>query len=359
MKKFRKGDKVRFINNASFVPKGYTGTAMGDDRKDCEVLVEVDNWHDGHGGHEFGIGGDSCWYCWTDSLELDRKFKAGDIVKIINNGASYTTYRDWYEEYLADCGFYEDNASPEDGEYEVMVVASHGSWSGTLYGIREAKGDFSSQVYIIGENGLELVSEIVKEEVELKSDENPVYKMGEFVRCISRTKDNVEGLILGEVYEMVGASMYDGNLILSVKGKDGKLFHSIDRFESVDSEKVTEDDFYIMKCDIAPLGKVGYKEMGICEIAPDMVNEPPHYKTGGIECIDYLEAKMGIEAFEGFCIGNTLKYLSRLGQKGDRLEDMLKAQFYLNKAISLHTAPTEPTEVDGACNRPITSKQIG
>jgi hypothetical protein len=297
------------------------------------------------------------------------EFKKGDIVKVINTGASYTTYTEWYELYLADSGYYDQHITPSKGDnYEVVAIEPHTSFGGLIYGIKEI-GAEDPQVYIIGEYGIELVvrePEVVEEVFEMKSEDAPIYKMGEFVRCISRTKENVEGLILGEVYEMVGASMYDGNLVLSVKAKDGKLFHSIDRFESIEDEKVTEDDFYIMKCDTTPSGKVGYKEMGICEIAPegygtdvlkaDMVNEPPHYKKGGIECIDYLEAKLGTPAFEGFCIGNTLKYLSRLGEKGDRLEDMLKAQFYLNTAVGLHTAPTEPTEVDGACNRPITSK---
>jgi hypothetical protein len=297
---------------------------------------------------------------------------------VVNTGASYTTYTKWYEMYLADAGYYEYNIKPsKDKNYEVVAVEPHTSFGGLIYGIMEI-GAEDPQVYIIGEYGIELVvrePEVVEEVFEMKSEDAPVYKMGEFVRCISRTKENVEGLILGEVYEMVGASMYDGNLVLSVKAKDGKLFHSIDRFESIEDEKVTEDDIYIMKCDIAPEGygtdvlnnsidtlmentHFGKIPEG-CELAPDMVNEPPHYKKGGIECIDYLEAKLGIPAFEGFCIGNTLKYLSRLGEKGDRLEDMLKAQFYLNKAVGLHTAPTEPTEVDGACNRPITGKQIG
>ena len=65
----------------------------------------------------------------------------------------------------------------------------------------------------------------------------------------------------------------------------------------------------------------------------DVVNQPPHYKVGGIETIDYLQAKLSPEAFRGFLHGNTLKYLSRADHKGNALEDFKKAQWYLNTLI--------------------------
>lgn len=62
-----------------------------------------------------------------------------------------------------------------------------------------------------------------------------------------------------------------------------------------------------------------------------MIN-PEHYTYGGIETIDYLYAKMSLEQFEGFLIGNILKYVSRQGKKNG-IEDLKKAQWYLNKLI--------------------------
>jgi hypothetical protein len=60
----------------------------------------------------------------------------------------------------------------------------------------------------------------------------------------------------------------------------------------------------------------------------DAVNHPPHYQAGGIETIDV------IEAWElGFCLGNTVKYISRAGRKGDALEDLKKARWYLDREI--------------------------
>lgn len=65
----------------------------------------------------------------------------------------------------------------------------------------------------------------------------------------------------------------------------------------------------------------------------DMVNLPPHYRDGGIETIDYLEAKLTPEQLKGFCLGNALKYLSRAGKKGDFYTDIAKARWYLNRLL--------------------------
>ena len=69
------------------------------------------------------------------------------------------------------------------------------------------------------------------------------------------------------------------------------------------------------------------------EMRKDMVN-PDHYKVGGIESIDYMQAKMTPEEFAGFCKGNALKYISRAGHKGDAAEDLRKARWYLDRLIN-------------------------
>jgi len=61
-----------------------------------------------------------------------------------------------------------------------------------------------------------------------------------------------------------------------------------------------------------------------------MVNSPPHYNEGGIECIDAIEASMSQEAFRGYLKGNMLKYLWRYEHKGGK-EDLDKANWYLTK----------------------------
>jgi len=62
---------------------------------------------------------------------------------------------------------------------------------------------------------------------------------------------------------------------------------------------------------------------------PDMVNHPPHYKVGGIEVIDFIEAKQ-----LGYNLGNVVKYVSRADEKGtDAIQDLQKARWYLERAI--------------------------
>jgi len=63
----------------------------------------------------------------------------------------------------------------------------------------------------------------------------------------------------------------------------------------------------------------------------DMVNAPPHYTAGGIETIDYIQAKLTPEEFRGYLRGNILKYSSRAGLKGDAGEDIDKMVWYANK----------------------------
>ena len=82
-----------------------------------------------------------------------------------------------------------------------------------------------------------------------------------------------------------------------------------------------------------PVTKAQQKETPTTE-APvhDEVNHPAHYTDGGIETIDYIEAKLTPEEFRGYCVGNALKYMSRAGKKDDATTDLKKAQWYLTRA---------------------------
>lgn len=61
-----------------------------------------------------------------------------------------------------------------------------------------------------------------------------------------------------------------------------------------------------------------------------MVNHPPHYTRGGIECIDAIKAALTEEEFRGYLKGNALKYIWRERHKG-KDEDLAKAGWYLNR----------------------------
>jgi hypothetical protein len=65
------------------------------------------------------------------------------------------------------------------------------------------------------------------------------------------------------------------------------------------------------------------------QVAIETVNHPPHYKTGGIETIDFIEAKD-----LNYRLGNVIKYVSRAGKKNsDPIEDLEKAAWYLQREI--------------------------
>jgi hypothetical protein len=61
----------------------------------------------------------------------------------------------------------------------------------------------------------------------------------------------------------------------------------------------------------------------------DPVNHPAHYKVGGMETIDFIEAK-GLT----YHLGNAVKYISRADHKGNRKQDLEKAKWYLERAIA-------------------------
>lgn len=65
----------------------------------------------------------------------------------------------------------------------------------------------------------------------------------------------------------------------------------------------------------------------------DIVNNPSHYNQAGIECIQAIQASMNAEQFRGYLKGNIEKYLWRYEYKGKPVEDLKKAQWYLNKLI--------------------------
>jgi len=66
----------------------------------------------------------------------------------------------------------------------------------------------------------------------------------------------------------------------------------------------------------------------------DMVNSPAHYNKAGIETIDALQAMLN-NGFDYYLQGNIVKYLWRYRYKNG-VEDLKKAQWYLNKLIEVY-----------------------
>ena len=61
----------------------------------------------------------------------------------------------------------------------------------------------------------------------------------------------------------------------------------------------------------------------------DPVNHPKHYTEhpSGVECIEITEHL-------NFCVGNAMKYLWRAGLKGEQVEDLRKARWYIDREIA-------------------------
>lgn len=60
----------------------------------------------------------------------------------------------------------------------------------------------------------------------------------------------------------------------------------------------------------------------------DQVNHPSHYTKhpSGVECIQITEHM-------NFCRGNAIKYIWRAGEKGNEIEDLKKAAWYIQREI--------------------------
>ena len=66
--------------------------------------------------------------------------------------------------------------------------------------------------------------------------------------------------------------------------------------------------------------------------SPDVVEQPPHYRVGEVEAIDYIEQQLGGQGIRHYLEGNILKYMHRWRYKNG-VEDLRKARWYLDKLI--------------------------
>lgn len=75
-------------------------------------------------------------------------------------------------------------------------------------------------------------------------------------------------------------------------------------------------------------GRTRNPQIEMIEPASDPVNHPAHYKVGGIETIDFIEAKR-----LNYNMGNVVKYITRADHKGNRKQDLEKAIWYLKREL--------------------------
>jgi hypothetical protein len=119
----------------------------------------------------------------------------------------------------------------------------------------------------------------------------------------------------------------------------GRRFASVSKSLSEDSRNLSlgfedEED-----------NKLAYQKFidSLSEVKEDVVNHPAHYENDKYQCIDVMEDIYGTEAVMHFCMCNAFKYIWRF-QKKNGIEDIQKAQWYMNKYQELGKNLTKETE---------------
>ena len=166
------------------------------------------------------------------------------------------------------------------------------------------------------------------------------------VRMLLRRNPNTKA---GMVVEMLDCGMQQAHVMLNTQRKQMGIIRLKDGTFKLPKEKASVDkvppsDGTLNETSklvyAATVGKASQREesprivethfpIEMVEPQPDPVNHPWHYKVGGIETIDFIEAKN-----LGYNLGNVVKYITRSDHKGDRLQDLQKAQWYLNREIA-------------------------
>ena len=104
----------------------------------------------------------------------------------------------------------------------------------------------------------------------------------------------------------------------------------------VNSNMFTKNEDDLFKLPSYAAEQLANTEKKIEEQKKDMINHPPHYTQGEIECIEvikYINDKLHTEGYEGYCLGNFIKYIWRCNFKNG-WEDIDKAIFYLNELLT-------------------------
>jgi hypothetical protein len=84
----------------------------------------------------------------------------------------------------------------------------------------------------------------------------------------------------------------------------------------------------------------------------DPVNDPSHYNQNGIEVIDVIETY----AKSDFRLANVIKYVCRCEYKGNKLEDLKKAQWYLNRCVDEQELAADARRLNALRDKPYVLK---
>lgn len=81
-------------------------------------------------------------------------------------------------------------------------------------------------------------------------------------------------------------------------------------------------------------------------MAKENVNHPSHYNQGKVEAVDAMLSAFGKQEVISFCKINSFKYIWRANDKGKPIEDLKKAQWYLDKALELLEEEPQHLNID-------------
>jgi len=151
-------------------------------------------------------------------------------------------------------------------------------------------------------------------------------KIREYLRTNPKEKAAKVAEALGVKVSLIYAvKKYDKDRMYRLKAKKKKA--AVSKAPTV-YDKITE---MLQRPDTLPKVK---------PLAVNMVDHPPHYMVGGIETIDFIQAKLTRDEFVGYLKGNVLKYGSRIGSKGAAVLDAGKLAWYAAKLQDvLSTSP--------------------
>ena len=150
------------------------------------------------------------------------------------------------------------------------------------------------------------------------------------VRMLLRRNPNTKA---GAVVELLDCSTQQAHVLLNTQRKAMEIYRQADgTFKSVTKTPPPSEIVNIVETHF-PIAVEALNttvwDTPPDTVNPDPVNHPWHYKTGGIETIDFIEAKN-----LGYNLGNAVKYITRADHKGNKLQDLQKAQWYLNREIN-------------------------
>ena len=136
------------------------------------------------------------------------------------------------------------------------------------------------------------------------------------------------------ILKMLKAGKSIGEVAKAVKAKPGYVYYIRWMDLNKSSKKARQKPSKIVKAVKEmhqALDVIEKPKPGLWDLIPadDPVNQPLHYKTGGIETLDFIEAKD-----LNYRLGNVVKYVTRAGKKStDPVQDLEKAAFYLKREI--------------------------